>query len=98
MTLLPSLVVASLASTGCLLSALVSCIISKVDREGGTQVGCDIHVALDSVWMAALVPFVGGLGPRKAAKLLQDTRRIGYATTRHSLFRDHALLGPNVFR
>ncbi|KAK9852135.1 hypothetical protein WJX84_004569 [Apatococcus fuscideae] len=76
--------------------ALLS-IVEQVLVTAINQVGCDINVALDSIWMAALVPFVGGLGPRKAAKLLQDTRRAGYAATRGSLFRDIAYLGNNVF-
>ena len=62
------------------------------------QVGCDINVAIDSHWLAAMLPFVAGLGPRKAAKLLQDIRKLGFAASRHSIYRDHNLLGMHVFR
>ena len=62
------------------------------------QVGVDINAMATSMWQAAPLGFVAGLGPRKARMLLAAVQRAGHVESRHQIWRDLGVLGNCVFR
>lgn len=64
------------------------------------QVGVDINAAVANPWMAAPLPFVPGLGPRKAQALLRAISRAGgFIESRIQAMNEFKhVLGINVFR
>lgn len=71
----------------------------QVMRTAVAQTGVDINGCLRSAWEASSLPFVAGLGPRKAAFLLQQvTSTKGFVENRSQLWTEHGILGNCVFR
>lgn len=64
------------------------------------QVGADINVMASETWQAASLPFVAGLGPRKAQALLQAVQSTegGYVHDRASLRKDVWKCGDTITR
>ena len=63
------------------------------------QVGVDVNLACNVAWRADLLRFVPGLGPRKAATLLQALQRNrNKAESRSQLYKDLGVMGKVVFR
>ena len=61
------------------------------------QVGVDVNRAVGSPWLAECLPFVAGLGPRKAAALLRALQRKRGADSRKAVWQA-GVLGDRVFR
>jgi len=62
------------------------------------QVGADINVMACNVWQAASLPYVAGLGLRKAHSLLQAVQAEEFAPNRVSLWQEIWKPGNTVFR
>ena len=61
------------------------------------QVGVDINLAASSQWQAATLPFVAGLGPRKARALLQVTCLMSTGTRKQiKQYVSHPLHGDKL--
>lgn len=66
--------------------------------KGFLQVGADINVMASNMWQASSLPFVAGLGPRKAQSLLQAVQTQECALNRVSLWKEIWKPGNVVFR
>ena len=60
--------------------------------------GADINVMASNMWQSASLPFVAGLGPRKAQALLQAVQAQEFALNRVSLWKEIWKPGNVVFR
>lgn len=64
------------------------------------QVGADVNLAANVGWRRGVLPFVPGLGPRKAQALLQAVARNGNKVeSRNFMYKEMGhVLGKVVFR
>ena len=67
---------------------------------GVVQVGVDINAVVGSTWRAAPLPFVAGLGPRKAAALTRAVLQRRTINCRRDMWGQGGagMLGSKVFR
>ena len=72
--------------------------IDEVICTAVAQTGVDLNLAVSEAWKAATLPFVPGLGYRKAAALLKMIRQGGGALGGRAFLVDQDLLGPVVYR
>lgn len=72
--------------------------IDEVICTAVAQTGVDLNVAVSEPWKGATLPFVPGLGYRKAAALLKMIRQGGGALGGRAFLVEQDLLGPVVYR
>ena len=64
---------------------------------GCVQVGVDINAVVSSTWKGSPLPFIAGLGPRKAAALVRAVLQKRAVACRKDLWSP-GMAGRNVFR
>jgi transcription elongation factor SPT6 len=76
---------------------MLTCIV-LFSRAVCDQVGVDINRAARSPWQAATLPFVAGLGPRKAQALIRAVQKNDGISSRYNMWHELEVLGKVVFR
>ena len=71
--------------------------LDTLTLEPCTQVGVDLNAAAQNPWLAAQLPFVGGLGPVKAAALTRAMQRKRAVDSRKAVWQ-MGVMGDRVFR
>ena len=72
--------------------------IDEVICTAVAQTGVDLNVAASEAWKGATLPFVPGLGYRKAAALLKMIGKGGGAVGARAFLVEQGMLGPVVYR
>lgn len=72
--------------------------IDEVICTAVAQSGVDINMAVSHPWKASMLPFVPGMGYRKAAALIKAIGKLGGALGSRAFLVEQDMLGPIVFR